>query len=428
MNTTTMDYAQRLLNIIPGGAHVHSKAYDQFAPNAPRITSKGEGVYLYDVSGNKYLDYGMALRSVIIGYGEESVNRGAIEQMNKGNTSTFPTVIELEAAERLRDLIDSVEMVKFCKDGSTATTAAVKLARAYTNRKIVARCADHPFFSYDDWFIGTTPQPNGCLPETYQFTKLFNYNDIQSLESLVDQYHDQVACVILEPALSIMEPENNFLHQLQALCKKHGIVFILDEMITGFRWHLKGAQHHYGVTPDLSTFGKAMANGFSVSALGGRREIMDLGSIGNEDRVFFMSATHGAEMSSLGAFMATLDFLQDHDVLHQVWDYGTQLIKAMNDTASQLGISDKFKVTGLGCLPYFMTLNQDGEWDPKLNTLFQQEMVSNGVIMRNIAIAYRHGEEELSLTKVALNKALKVYKERYEEVTWSSIPESPVRT
>ena len=133
-----MSYERRLRDVIPGGAHVHTKGRDQYPPNAPPIAKKNQGVYIFDDKGNKYLDYGMALRSVIVGYGETQINRGAIEQINNGNTSTFPTMIELEAAERLRDLIESIEMVKFCKDGSTATTAAVKLARAYTNRKMIA--------------------------------------------------------------------------------------------------------------------------------------------------------------------------------------------------------------------------------------------------------------------------------------------------
>lgn len=412
-----MDYSHRLLSVIPGGAHVHTKGPDQFPSNAPKITSRGAGVYLYDHEGNKFLDYGMALRSVIIGYGEESINQGAINQINNGNTSTFPSMIELEAAERLRDLIDSVDMVKFCKDGSTATTAAVKLARAYTGRKIILRCSEQPFFSYNDWFIGTTRWKNGCLPEDYQYTKLFGYNDIQSVETLIQEYPDQIACVILEPALSIMEPEGQFLSSLRELCNKNGIIFILDEMITGFRWHLKGAQHYYGVSPDLCTFGKAMANGFSVSALAGRRELMEMGDVSHPDKVFLLSTTHGAEMSSLGAFIATLDFLEGRNVLSHVWQYGEALIKAMNDIATDIGISQGFRATGLGCLPYFQTFNKKGLWDATLNGVFQREMVNHGVIMRNIAIAYRHGEKELELTKSAVRESLIIYQQHYERST-----------
>ncbi|MDP6478075.1 MAG: glutamate-1-semialdehyde 2,1-aminomutase [Nitrospinaceae bacterium] len=415
MSVNAKHYKERLSIAIPGGAHVHSKGYDQFPVNAPKITSRGQGAYLIDDQGNRYLDYGMALRTVTIGYGEDAVNRGAIEQINNGNTSTFPTLIELQAAERLIELIDSFDMVKFAKDGSTVTTAAVKLSRAYTGKEMVARCSDHPFFSYNDWFIGTTPHHRGCLKDDYEKTKLFRYNNISSLESLLAEYPEQFACVILEPALSIMEPENDFLHQVRDLCRDNNMVFILDEMCTGFRWHLKGAQYYYGVKPDLCAFGKGMANGFSVSALGGRKEIMELGSIDTEDRVFFLSATHGAEMSGLGAFMATLDFMQEHNVIEHIWIYGEKLINRMNETAKDMDLSDNFKVYGLPCLPYFATFDKDGNRDLKLGALFQQEMARHAVIMRNIVICYRHGEEELQMTHEALVKALEIYKKALAE-------------
>lgn len=410
------DYTERLLKAIPGGAHVFSKGFDQYPVNAPRITTKAKGAYLYDDQGRRFLDYCMALRTVTIGYAEDAINQGAIDQILKGNTSSFPTMIELEAAERLIDLIPSIEMVKFTKDGSTATTAAIKLARAYTGRTMVARCADHPFFSYDDWFIGTTELQRGCLKESYEKTKLFRYNDIASIEKLLAEYPDQFACVILEPALSIMEPDDNFLHKVQELCHKHNLVFILDEMITGFRWHLKGAQHYYGVKADLCIFGKGMANGFSVSALGGKREIMELGNIElGDDKVFFLSATHGAEMCGLGAFMATLDFMQENNVIGHIWDYGNKLISMMNDTAEEFGVKDSLKASGLGCFPYYQTLNKAGKWDPLLNRLFQQEMARNGVIVRNIVICYRHGEQELELTREALARTLEIYRKGFEK-------------
>ena len=264
-----MSYQERLLNVIPGGAHTYSRGFDQFPSNAPQILARGKGAYVYDVENKSYLDYGMALRAVNIGYAEESIDQAAIQQIFSGNNLTRASVIELEAAELLVDLIDSVDMVKFTKNGSTSVSAAVKIARAYTGRDMVARCMDHPFFSYDDWFIGSTPLTRGIPQDVIQKTKTFLYNDISSLRQLFDDFPNQIACVVLEPA-TIHEPENHFLQEVHTLCKKNGAVFILDEMITGFRWHMKGAQHLYGVEPDLCTFGKAMANGFSVSCVAGR--------------------------------------------------------------------------------------------------------------------------------------------------------------
>ncbi len=194
-------------------------------------------------------------------------------------------------------------------------------------------------------------------------------------------------------------------------------VFILDEMITGFRWHMKGAQHVYGVTPDLCTFGKAMANGFAVACIGGRREIMELGSIEFEgrERVFLLSTTHGAEMSGLGAFIATMSFMQQHKVVEHLWDYGQNLINMMQRQADVHGISQSFKLGGIPCSPYYLTLNENGTNSLGLRTLFSQEMIRNGVLMPWIALSYRHGVEELSITEHAIDKTFSIYKKALEE-------------
>lgn len=411
-----MNYQERLLKAIPGGAHTYSRGYDQYPGNAPQILARGKGVYVHDPEGNRYLDYGMALRAVNIGYAEDEIDAAAIEQIKNGNNLTRPSTIELEAAELLVELIDSVEMVKFTKNGSTSVSAAVKLARAYTGREMVARCADHPFFSYDDWFIGSTPITRGIPQDTIERTKLFRYNDIASLEDLINRYPGKLACVVLEPAAT-EEPRDSYLHKVQELCRKNDIVFILDEMITGFRWHLKGAQHTYGVKPDLCTFGKAMANGFSVSCVAGRREIMELGAIEFEgrERVFLLSTTHGAEMSGLGAFVATVKFLRQHKVVNYLWDYGQKLMSMMQHQADAHNIGHSFKVGGIPCSPYYLTLDVTGANSLDLRTLFSQEMIRNGVLMPWIALSYRHGEKELAATERAMDQAFTVYRRAMEE-------------
>lgn len=411
-----MNYQERLLKAIPGGAHTYSRGYDQFPVNAPQILSRGKGAYIYDPEGNKYLDYGMALRAVHIGYAEAEIDAAAIQQINNGTNLTRPSVIELEAAELLISMIDSVDMVKFTKNGSTAVSAAVKLARAYTGRDLVARCAEHPFFSYDDWFIGSTPLTRGIPQDTIEKTKSFRYNDIATLEQLIAEHPGQFACVVLEPATT-EEPKDGFLQRVQELCRANGIVFVLDEMITGFRWHMKGAQHVYGVTPDLCTFGKAMANGFAVACIAGRREIMELGSIEFEgrERVFLLSTTHGAEMPGLGAFVATVNFMQQHNVVEHLWGYGHKLIATMRRLAQVHGIENSFKVIGVDCLPQYLTFDASGANSLALRTLFSQEMIRNGVLMPWIGQCYRHGEEELALTERAIDKTFAVYSKAMEE-------------
>lgn len=409
-------YQERLLKVIPGGAHTYSRGFDQFPVNAPQILTRGKGAYVFDADDKRYLDYGMALRAVNIGYAEDEINEAAIREIEAGNNLTRASQIELEAAELIVDLIDSVDMVKFTKNGSSAVSAAVKLARAYTGRNLVARCADHAFFSYDDWFIGSTPLTRGIPKSTLEMTKQFRYNDIASVEALLAEYPDQIACVVLEAATT-EEPKDGFLTKLQDLCKANGIVFILDEMITGFRWHIKGAQHMYGLTPDLSTFGKAMANGFSVACVAGRREIMELGSIEFEgrERVFLLSTTHGAEMSGLGAFVATMKFMQKHPVVEHLWNYGDKLIALIRRQAELNGVSDYFKAGGFGCSPYYSTLDKSGTNSMPLRTLFSQEMIRQGVLMPWLALSYRHGEEELIMTERALGEALRVYRQALDE-------------
>lgn len=427
-----MNFQKRLLNSIPGGAHTYSRGFDQFPSNAPQILFSGKGVYIFDSDNKKYLDYSMGLRSVNIGYAEPQIDDAAISQIKKGNNLPRPSMIELEAAELLINLVDSVDMVKFTKNGSSAVSAAVKLSRAYTGRDIVARCLDHPFFSYDDWFIGSTPVIRGIPLDTIKNTKTFHYNDIESLALLIQKYPDQIACVVLEPSASecpsigqstfgccnksLCERQYkgeklNFLQKVQRLCEANGIVFILDEMITGFRWDLKGAQNFYNVTPDLCTFGKSMANGFSLACVAGKRKIMELGSIEFEgtERVFLLSTTHGAEMSSLGAFVENVDFIKKNGVIPHQWKYGSDLIKMIRGKALAHNIDSSFKIGGAACSPTYTTLDSKGEISLELKTLFCQEMIKNGVNMPSISIAYRHGPEEYQLTEAAIDRAFKIY-------------------
>jgi glutamate-1-semialdehyde 2,1-aminomutase len=302
---------------------------------------------------------------------------------------------------------------------------------------MVARCAQQPFFSYDDWFIASTPIVKGIPSEHLAQVRNFNYNDIESLNNLITEFPHEIACVILEPA-SIECPgradtENictgtidcptisnckrqNFLQKVQETCNRNGIVFILDEMITGFRWDLKGAQNYFNVKPDLSTFGKAMANGFSVSCVAGKREIMQQGSIEFEDeeRLFLLSTTHGAEMSGLGAFVETVNFIKENDSITHLWKYGKSLANGMNGIAKDLGIEKYFKVGGFSCSPYYQTLDLDEQPSLDFRTLFSQEMINNGVLMPWMALAYRHDEIILERTLAAVSAALMKYSDALE--------------
>jgi glutamate-1-semialdehyde 2,1-aminomutase len=432
-----VSYTSRLQRVIPGGAHTYSKGSDQFPSNAPQIFERGEGVYLFDPDGKKFLDFGMGLRSVLIGYAEEQINTKAIEYLKKGMNLTRPSMIELEAAELMTDLIPTADMVKFTKNGSTAVTAAVKLSRAYTGRKKIAICADHPFFSYDDWFIGTTPMSKGVLEEHSEFTMAFKYNDITSLEKIISENINEIACVLLEPlavdcpstpqaqggccgqkkcSRAKKDSNDSFLHKVQELCKKNGIVFILDEMITGFRWGLAGAQGKFNLNPDLSTFGKAMANGFPLACVVGKREIMSQGSIEElgKERLFLISTTHGADMASMGAFVANVDFMKREPVEERVWDFGSQLITKMNQCAVNRGLEKYFQVFGPACSPRYVTFDSNEKTSLEFRTLFVQEMLKRGILMPWISISYRHTESLLSEIEQALDETFQIYAQALE--------------
>jgi glutamate-1-semialdehyde 2,1-aminomutase len=415
-HTATRTWSERLHRVIPAGAHTYSRGDDQYPLNAPQILERGEGAYVWDPDGNRYLDYGMALRAVTLGYAYEPVNEAAFAAARKGNNLTRASRVELEAAERLVDLIPSVDMVKFAKNGSNVTTAAVKLARAYTGRKYVAMCAEHPFFSFDDWFIGTTPMDCGVPEEHKKLSLRFHYNDIDSLERLFVEHPNEIAGVILEPASGV-EPAAGFLHKIRDLCNRHGAVYILDEMITGFRWHLQGAQTYFDVSPDLCTFGKGMANGWSVSAVAGRRDIMRLGGILDEgaERVFLLSTTHGGEMSGLGAFLQTVEEYRRTDVIAHLWSYGRRLVDGMNAAARDAGVEKYFSAEGFACSPYYVTRDHDGQISLPLRTLFSQEMIRNGVLMPWIALSLAHGDGELDATLAATRNALEVYRKALDE-------------
>jgi glutamate-1-semialdehyde 2,1-aminomutase len=438
-SNTAADFAAlraRLHRVIPGGAHTYSRGDDQFPAIAPPVLDRGKGAYVWDTHGNRYLDYGMALRAITIGYADPRVNAAAIAEIEKGVNLTRATTVELAAAERICSLIPSAEMVKFAKNGSNVTTAAVKIARAYTGRRFVCVPRQHPFFSFDDWFIGTTPIQRGVDGPQVSSTLVFDYNDLASLEALFAAHPGEIAAVMMEPATHIVpcggcptvedwphppcaacpNRQGNFLHAVRALTRREGALLILDEMITGFRWHLAGAQTFFGVEPDLSTFGKAMANGFALAAVTGKREFMKVGSIDEPgmERTFLLSSTHGGEMPALGAFLAATKINEEEDVAGHLWTYGARLRDGWRELAHRHGIADRLVLEGPAVALNYVARDAEGAPSPVLRTLFAQEMLRRGVMMPWISFSQAHGDAELALTLEALDGAMAIYRQALE--------------
>ncbi|OGN19558.1 MAG: glutamate-1-semialdehyde 2,1-aminomutase [Candidatus Yanofskybacteria bacterium RIFCSPLOWO2_02_FULL_45_10] len=393
--------------LIPGGAHTYSKGDDQFPKLSPGFIVKGKGAYVWDADGNKFLDWAMGLRSTTLGHGYVSVVQAVKKQLPFGANFSRPSILEVELADLLTKIIPCAEMVKFAKNGSTITTAAVKLARAHTKRDIVAVCSDHAFFSYDDWFIGTTPADAGVPQAIKDLSVTFKFNDLESVRALFKKYPKQIACVILEPATEV-EPRDNFLHGVQALCQENGAVFILDEMISGFRWHLKGAQHTYKITPDLATYGKGIANGFSVCVLAGKREIMERGGIqGGHERVFLISTTHGAENHALAAAIATIKEIQGKKVIPHLYHIGALLQTRLNAIAKKYKLGEIVNVFGEVSCRLATTFAAVGTYTNfQVKTYFLQELISQGILFNGyFAPSYSHGKREIEKTVLAWDYA-----------------------
>ncbi|GAA0721074.1 glutamate-1-semialdehyde 2,1-aminomutase [Dactylosporangium roseum] len=396
--------------VIPGGAHTYAKGDDQFPEEAPGFIVRGEGCHVWDVDGNEFVEYGMGLRAVSLGHGYAPVVAAAAAEMRNGLNFTRPAALELTAAEKLRRTLGQDDrMVKFAKNGSDVTSAAVKLARAATGRDLVAICGDHPFFSTDDWFIGTTGMPGGIPQAVRELTVKYRYNDLASVEALIAAHPGRIACLVQEVETT-EPPAPGFLAGLRALCDAHGIVLIFDEIITGFRWHVRGASHVYGVRADLTSYGKALGNGFAVAALVGKPELMELGGLRTDrERVFLLSTTYGADTHTLAAAMAVLEAYEREPVIEHLHRQGRRLAEGVRQAAQAHGIAEFFGVAGRDSNLIYVTKDAEGERSQAFRTLFLQELIRRGVIAPSFVMSYSHTDADVDRTVEAVDGALAVY-------------------
>ena len=407
--------AARLQRLIPGGAHTYAKGDDQYPEGMAPIIVRGEGCRVWDVDGNEFIEFGAGLRAVTLGHVYPPVVEAARRQLGLGANFARPALIELECAEAFLEFVPAAEMVKFCKDGSDAVSGALKLARASTGRDMVAVCGNQPFFAVDDWFIGSTAMPAGIPDAMRALTVKFDYNDLASLERLFDENPGRIAAVVLE-AEKYTPPAPGFFAGLRELCDRFGAVFVLDEMITGFRWHIGGAQARYGIEPDLSTFGKALANGFSVSALAGKRDLMRLGGLDHDqERVFLLSTTHGAETHGLAAAIATMQVYRTEPVIETLWSRGERLATGLRTAASAAGVADQVPILGPPCCLVFGSRDATGQPSQPFRTLLMQELIECGVLATSLVVNYSHTEADIDSTIEAFEGAFAVYRRALDE-------------
>jgi glutamate-1-semialdehyde 2,1-aminomutase len=413
--------------LIPGGAHTYAKGADQYPAGMAPVLERGAGCRVWDLDGNEYVEFGSGLRSTTLGHGFEPVLNAVKNNLDCGVNFARPHRIEREAAERFIDLIPSAEMVKFGLNGSDATTAAIRLARAYTNRDLVAICRQHPFFSTDDWFIVTTPMSAGIPKSVEPLTVQFSYNDLEDLTRVFEEYPGQIAAVILE-AETVEPPAEGYFAGLRRLCDAYGAVLVLDEMITGFRWHERGAQFVYDIEPDLCAFGKGLANGFPLSALAGRRDLMRLGGfVDDTDRVFLLSQTGGAQPWALAAMLAVIDAYQSEQIAARLHQIGAELRRAVTEVVDAAGLSSYFQLRGRDCNLVYVARDERGEPSQAFRTLVLQEFLERGILAPSFVVSAAHDSAAINQTVDAIAQLMPVYRRALEEGTDSVLRGRHVR-
>jgi len=423
--TASDTYRSVIHDLIPGGSHTYSKGDDQFPALSPAAIDYGKGSHVWDIDGNEFLDCSMGLTSVSLGHAYEPVLEAVRKELERGVNFQRPSVLEKKMAEKFMSLVPQHDMIKFAKNGSIVTTAAVKLARAYTGRKLVAFPGDHPFYSYDDWFIGTTACNKGVPEEFTNLSVTFKSCDLNSLQALFDKYPGQIACVITEPekshcgnACSCGHGPEVFLKAAIELAHKNGALFIIDEMISGFKSAFPGSVTKYDLKPDMATWGKGIANGFSFCALTGTKEVMQLGSITRkgEEKVFLISTTHGGETHTLAAALATIDVFENEGVIGKNHAKGDLLIKKCNTSIAQEGLQAYVQVIPCNWFPVFSFLGNDHKPSAEFRTLAMQEMIRRGVLFQGAFVpCYSHTEEDIHYFAAAFAETLAVYKKALNE-------------
>jgi glutamate-1-semialdehyde 2,1-aminomutase len=416
--TASQDWLAHAQGLIPLGAQTFSKSITQFPPKiSPLYCERGLGGKIWDIDGNCFVDLISGLASVTLGYCEPEVNDAVIEQLNKGVTFSLSSKLEAEVAELVCELVPSAEMVRFAKNGSDVTSAAVRLARASTSKEIILTSGYH---GWHDWYIGITSMHRGVPKVVSELTDTFEFNNIESFERALKKHGDNVAGVILEPLAAAL-PKQEFLEHLRSRTRELGIVLVFDEIVTGFRVSPGGAQELLGITPDLTCLGKGIANGFPLSALAGRRDLMTL-----LERVFF-SGTFGGETLSLAAAKVVLNRVKNGStkvLLNKGAFLRVEVEKLFSELNFQLA-----KFSGHDSWLFLLWNISDSEELQNVKTLFLQEMINNGVLVlssHNVMAGHTH--EDLLKVCDAYRKTLTIVKSAYEKKNYEELlRDNPIR-
>lgn len=405
-------YRKVVHKYIVGGAHTYSKGDDQFPSLSPAAISHGNGSKIWDIDGNKYIDCSLGLGSVVIGHANSEINKEVYKEINKGLNFQRPSKLELETAKEFLSILPNMDLIKFAKNGSSVTSAAVKLSRAYTGRNIVAFPKDHPFYSYDDWFISSKKNNSGIPKEIKELFVTFNSNDPETLKYIFKKNKNKIACVITEPE-NLKPISRECILEVEKITKKNKAIFILDEILSGFRSDFPGSYTKLNLNPDLTTWGKAIGNGFSFCALAGKKKIMNLGGIKSKSkpRVFLLSTTHGAETIGLAAGRKIINMYKKYPIIKHNKEVVKRITLQINKILSGLSLVEYIKFYPSDWRIYFEFLDYKKNISNNYKTLFMQEMIKNGILFQGIFLpCYSHNKLDLKKITIAFEKSSKIYK------------------
>ena len=392
---------ERALKAIPLASQTFSKSLTQYPRGvSPFFIEKGMGAKVWDVDGNEYIDFVNSLAAVTLGYCDADVDKAVQAQMKNGVTFSLPHTLELEVAEKLIEIIPCAEKVRFAKNGTDATSASIRIARAYTGKEHIAVCGYH---GWQDWYICSTTRDLGVPNGVKELTHKFQYNSIKSLEKLFQE--QELACVIMEP-MNVEYPEDNFLEKVKELAHKNNALLIFDETITGFRYSLGGAQELFNVIPDMATLGKGMANGYPLSAVVGSNKIMK-----KVEDIFF-SGTFGGETLSLAAANAIINKYKKEKVVDHFYEIGTYLLEQLNQIIDNENLGDIFWTSGHPAWSFLHIKEQEEYNSFEIKTFFLQESLKRGIItLGTHNLSFSH-------TKREIDRLIEVYAEVLPMIKW----------
>ena len=405
-------YRKIVHKYIVGGAHTYSKGDDQFPKLSPAAISHGKGSKIWDIDGNKYIDCSLGLGSVSIGHANAEINKEVFKEIKKGSNFQRPSELELEIAKEFLSILPNMDLIKFAKNGSSVTSAAVKLSRAFTGKNIVAFPKDHPFYSYDDWFISSKEINSGIPKEIKKLSVTFDSNDPETLKYIFKKYKNKIACVITEPE-NLKPISSKYILEIEKITKKNKAIFILDEILSGFRSDFPGSYTKLKLNPDLTTWGKAIGNGFSFCALAGKKKIMNLGGIKfkSKPRVFLLSTTHGAETVGLSAGKAVIKMYKKNPIINHNKKIIKEIFTSINKILIESSLLEYIKVYSSDWRIYFEFLDSNKKISNDFKTLFIQEMIRNGILFQGLFLpCYSHDKSDLKMIIFAFKKSSQLYK------------------